>query len=300
MPPTKKNHINPCFWTALWNETYFNDFINGRKTQRARDQKVFTLDYRTPKILLKKTEDVHYSENLGLILAEGKELTASDKIFGTDEIYFPESKKTTSLSKIDADGIYLLDAEIDFSSLEEIAGYQHLLNTVKNNKIENEEDRIYLACFIIYHQLRSEKFFHSLFKKYENEDNPKLESFIQFRNTISNVNQIYNAVFPLVNSYWTLYSTKDFKFPLNDVPILYEKELIWVVLSPKHLLEIDKSKIYPGRVKCRSEISIRLFSNLRKTIIKNTVQEIIFHSYKAAHNWRKSKTYYFRKKSLGY
>jgi len=174
MPPTKKNHINPCFWTALWNENYFNEFIGGNKPKRARYQKVFTLDFKAPKVLYKKVEDVHYADDLGLILAGGSELVDKNRIFESDKIYFPANKELTTLSAIEVDVDYLIDAEIDFSTLEEIAGYKQLLKTIQNSKIANEEDRIYLACFIIYHQLRSQRFFNSLYKKYEDEQNPKL------------------------------------------------------------------------------------------------------------------------------
>lgn len=295
MPPTKKNHINPCFWTALWNASYYDNYIKGKETRKLREQKVFTLDFRSQKILLKKVEDVHYVDNLGLILANGNEIINSEKIFNSDDIYFSEDKKFVNKSNIDNESKYLLDAEIDFTSLEEIAGYKQLLKTIRNSKIENEEDRIYLACFIIYHQIRSENFLGSLINKFKQSENPKLESFLHFRKIISNPEKISNAVLPIVNSMWTLYTMKEFKFPLSDNPIVYNEKIIWVVLSPKHLLEIDKSRNFLGKVKYKSQINIQSFTLLRNTIIRNTNREIIFSDLKTSQNWKKSKTYHFRK-----
>lgn len=300
MRPTKRNHINPCFWTALWNETYFNNFVNGKNAKKARDQKVYTLDFRSPRILFKKVDDVHFVENLGLILADGYDLVRSIYIFNTDKVHFSKSKEVVHISEIDLNAHYLLDVEKDFTLLEEFAGYKQVLKTAIKGIIDNEEDRIYLACFLIFHQLRSEKFITSLINEYKQMNNPKLEGFLKFRNIISNHKDIYNAVLPLIHSRWTIIKTKDFMFPLSDNPIMKLNQTIWVVISPKHLLEIDTSKKYPGRVKYKEEINTFKYNTLRKTIINNTYREIIFTDIKKPKNWKKSAAYIQRKKSLGY
>ena len=66
MAITKKNHTNPCFWTALWNPIYYNNFISGNNTAKAREQIVFSLEIKVPKILQRKVKDVHYVDGLGL------------------------------------------------------------------------------------------------------------------------------------------------------------------------------------------------------------------------------------------
>ncbi len=39
MKLTKRNHYNPCFWTALWNESYYQQVVSGiegKKSPRAK------------------------------------------------------------------------------------------------------------------------------------------------------------------------------------------------------------------------------------------------------------------------
>ena len=64
---TKRNHYNPCFWTALWNRNYFEDWAASRQAgEGARDQVVFTLNVRADKIFPTKVANVHYEKNLGV------------------------------------------------------------------------------------------------------------------------------------------------------------------------------------------------------------------------------------------
>src|SRR5687768_13529014 len=128
--PTKSNHINPCFWTALWNEDYFNDFMNNRKPRkRSREQAVYLLDLKIPKIIQQKTENIHTVEALGIAIVSGEELLNIRNLYAEDDIHPPASPNFDK-SKVNVDATYLLDIENDFSTLEEIAGYQHLLKTI--------------------------------------------------------------------------------------------------------------------------------------------------------------------------
>jgi hypothetical protein len=62
----KRNHYNPCFWTALWNQQFFTDFCAGRTARgRSRAQLVHTLNLRGNRIFETKVENVHYDKGLG-------------------------------------------------------------------------------------------------------------------------------------------------------------------------------------------------------------------------------------------
>jgi hypothetical protein len=72
----KRNHYNPCFWTALWNEQFFADFCADKpRRDRAREQRVFTLNLRSNKIFAAKVHNVHYDKNLGVA-----EITAASMV----------------------------------------------------------------------------------------------------------------------------------------------------------------------------------------------------------------------------
>jgi hypothetical protein len=64
---TSRNHYNPCFWTALWNEAYFAKFCSGKeKETHARQQYVYALNLRANRILETKVEAIHYHKDLGV------------------------------------------------------------------------------------------------------------------------------------------------------------------------------------------------------------------------------------------
>jgi hypothetical protein len=292
MELTKKNHINPCFWTALWNPTYFNNFVVGNVTGKAREQLVYSLEIKTPKILRRKVKDIHYVEGLGLTNVNKQEFIE------LGNVHSPKTKLPVDKSTLESSSIHIIDIENHFTALEEIGGYPQLLDTVKSNQINTRHNRIYLACFVIIHQIRSIKFFEGLFLKYKDEFNPKLKAFIHFKKLISNTDKLYNVIKPIVESKWTLYTTDKFTFPLSDSPIIYYRKLIWVVLSPKHLLEIDSSQKYNETVKYEKEIKSIKFSIFRKQLIRNTFQSIIFSDKETLEKWRKSKTWHLRKHFL--
>src|SRR5262245_19639953 len=63
----KRNHYNPCFWTALWNHKYYDAVItNGQQPSGARKQTVFALNVRSNKIVPTTVENVHFDRDLGL------------------------------------------------------------------------------------------------------------------------------------------------------------------------------------------------------------------------------------------
>src|SRR5688500_18990587 len=64
--PTGRNHYNPCFWTALWNVAYYENWITGKPLPgRARDQTVLALNLRAEEILTTKVDRVHFDQGLG-------------------------------------------------------------------------------------------------------------------------------------------------------------------------------------------------------------------------------------------
>ena len=57
---TRRNHYNPCFWTALWNEDYFREYCSDTAGGSSpRDQVVYALNLRAAKVLRTTVEKVH-------------------------------------------------------------------------------------------------------------------------------------------------------------------------------------------------------------------------------------------------
>ncbi len=65
MTQARRNHYNPCFWTALWNREYFRAFVNGEATN-ARAQPVSALNIRGNKILEATVATLFYDTDVAV------------------------------------------------------------------------------------------------------------------------------------------------------------------------------------------------------------------------------------------
>jgi len=294
MTPTKINHINPCFWTAFWNFDYYTSFISDTPLKKHREQKVYSLEFKAPKVLLKKVEDVHFIEGLGTVYLQGKDLVQLENIKS------PITMNDFDKSTINPDDTWFIDFENHFTELEKIAGYDRIRTVIKTDKIENREDRMYLACFIIIHQIRSFKFLGRLFKKYNDSDNIKLQSYLHFKSVISNPDLLDSVIRPIVESKWTLYITPEFKFPLSDNPIVSNKNLTWIPLSPKHLLEIDSSIRGSNLIDYKMELGDETFVTFQENLVMSSFDSIIFSDKKTLEKIRETSSWKVRKEQLGY
>ena len=64
---TRRNHYNPCFWTALWNEDYFREYCSDTaRGSSPRDQVVYALNLHAAKVLRTTVEKVHFHKDLGV------------------------------------------------------------------------------------------------------------------------------------------------------------------------------------------------------------------------------------------
>lgn len=63
---TKRTHFNPCFWTAYWNNSYYEKAVSAGVKNNCRTQELFSLNIRAGKILPTTPEKSHYEKFLGL------------------------------------------------------------------------------------------------------------------------------------------------------------------------------------------------------------------------------------------
>jgi hypothetical protein len=280
MEMTKRHHINPCFWTALWNKEYYNEFLAGRN-KKPRDQKVYSLEVSAKRILYKKTKDIHLQEGLGLAFANYNDLLTLNHVRWTNSD-FKDLKQDTQ---------FIIDFEGHFSMLEEVGGYAQLLEVIRLGYIPNDKLRIHLASFLVIHQLRSHWFINTSAKFHEENHGirSRLMAFKDVKEIITNGQYLLNLIGPLLEGKWTLYVTSDFKFPLNDLPVHFENKKTFAILSPKMYLEVDESKPYPGRVIYKKWLSPFKYHSIKNRIIKNTSISIISHDKKILEKWHKSK-----------
>src|SRR5688572_1220520 len=67
MQLTRRNHYTPCFWAALWNETYYRAFLaDAEKRESVRHQPVHALSVKSGQLFETIVENVHFDKNLGV------------------------------------------------------------------------------------------------------------------------------------------------------------------------------------------------------------------------------------------
>ncbi len=113
MQLTKRNHYTPCFWAALWNETYYRSFLAGTvKGESVRDQRVHALSVKSGRLLETTVENVHFDKNLGM--AEITRESAEDFVKRHHPGKFEEFARTNATAEYPV----FLDFEDILSGLE--------------------------------------------------------------------------------------------------------------------------------------------------------------------------------------
>ncbi len=271
MKLAKRNHYNPCFWTALWNEDYYERTAkNLNHPLPARDHVVHALNVKSGQIHKSKVENIHYDKNLGI--AEISK-TAAEKFA---KKYHPDSYENFILANETATYPVFIDFEQILTELEKLPPYKVLLKVAQNNRIESTEEKAYLGCFIVIQQMRSHAIMNAMIQFHEELGDHKFEHFVTLKWMIGDTNFLFSLVDPIISCRWTLFAVSDNLFPLCDSPILVKPHSLMVALSPKLLLEIERT--IPDReyeCRLRQTIKRRKLDEFRRRTIGNTFREII-------------------------
>jgi hypothetical protein len=295
MTPTKKNHYNPCFWTAHWNPQYLDAALKGDANRgEARRQRVFALNVKSGKIIHSAVENVHYDKGLGI--AEITPETAKDfckRNFPDEHQQFCEDIKAYP-------GTYYLDFESILGGLEQTEAYTTLIKVIRKRRVDNPLEKAFLAGFILVHQIRSHAILNSMLQFHEQQLRlPKFEYFLWLKHFLSNTEQCYEHVMLFAPGQWTFYNLYVDTFPLNDSPILVRPESIMVALSPRMLLEIDRTR---QTDECQytfsNYISEDKLEEFRRRTINNTFREIIFGTKPLLEQWQKTREFVGRHKLM--
>jgi hypothetical protein len=109
---------------------------------------------------------------------------------------------------------------------------------------------------------------------------------------LGNPDVLYRHVMTYAMGYFTLYKLHKDTFPLNDSPILIKPKSIMVALSPRLLLEIDRTKNNIPHDCCVSNyIPQDKFEEFQQRTIANTFREIIFGNPTLLEEWRNTKAF---------
>lgn len=281
----KRNHYNPCFWTALWSPKYHEAFIAGESLPgEARSQLVHALSVKSGRLRTSSVEKVHYDK--GLAVAEITREAADDFA----KRYHPDKYEEFVKENAQAEYPLLLDFESFLAGIERLRPYQIMMDVARGSSVDSVLDKTELATFVVLQQLRSHSVLNSMIEWEKELQRYKFETLVTLRWSLEDPVALYRMVLPLVQGRWTIFRTDADTFPLCDSPVLVQRHSIMVALSPRVLLEIqlpihDPVEKMPH---IRRGVKPSKVEEFRRRTIGNTFREIIFGDRSVLESWQQS------------
>lgn len=268
---TKRNHYNPCFWTALWNDEYYDLASVGQgKERRAREQFVHALSVKSGRVFPTTVEGIHYDKKMGIA-----EITRENAIEFVRRNY-PKKYDDFLLNNTSAEYPVFLDFEDILTALEALPPYKAMMKTALSGTIDGIEQKANIAAFVVLQCLRSHAVMNSMIDWNNELGYAKFEYFINLKWMLSDPRSLFDLVKPLVFGRWTLFASPTQPLPLCDSPILVAPKSIMVALSSRLLLEIEPNI---KTLECTSinyrELPADKLEEFRCRTIGNTFRQII-------------------------
>lgn len=281
---TKRNHFNPCFWTAFWNPAYYDNAIAGSPRQMvARKQQVHVLNIKSGQIYKKAVDNVHFDKNLGIA-----EITPA-QIRDMVKRRHPDDYEQFCRELEDHPYNVFIDFETVLTGIENGPAYETLLEVITKCRIKTGLQRALLAGFVIVHWHRSHALLNSMIELSEEVGTTKFELLIDLKESLGNVNYLGPLTMTIAPFRWKYYFLKRDTFPLNDSPVFIEPSSVMMALSPRMLLVIDRTQpLRRESISCANFIPPDLLDCFRRRTIANTFREIIFSSAELLEEWRDS------------
>lgn len=288
---TKKTHINPCFWTALWNPDYYKNFKLSKKDKgNPRDQLLIFLEINSNKELANKAENIHYEKNLGIAEISSEKLL---DYYKEDHLDDYESLKDQFISEPKT---FLVDFENHFTEMEKV--YQVILELIRNGSIGTIKDKTFVAMFLIYHKLRSHSFIIPRTEAYKENGREKFELLERMKSIMSDTNLQYLEAMSIMSSEWVFYKSKRELFPLSDNPIVITRDKVFATISPYFLLIINRNKrVSENEMPLNKSISPETYKCYQIATINSTIKGLIFPNKKLLLNW-KNTVYWNRRRNF--
>ena len=284
MNPTTRNHYNPCFWTAHWNQVFHDTALSSEPNPlRPRDQLVNVLSVKSDKIFPDKVDNIHYDKFAGRaeISREDAEAFA--------QRYHPDRYEDFLLKNRSAPYPLIIDFENVFTGIEQTGAYDTLLNVIRRQEIATAEDKANLAAFLVIQLLRSHAVMNAGLEWHSGLGRPKFEHLINLKWFLSDSDALYAAVIPVAFAHWSLFVVAEHTFPLCDSPVLVSPTNVMVALSPTLLLEIlPKVKASENQCRVEDHVPASKIEQFRKRTIGNTFREIIFSRQSVLKEWQAS------------
>lgn len=286
---TKRTHYNPCFWTALWNKTYYTKVLdNENASLKVRKQKVYSLNIFMNEVRHIRTSETFFEKKLGLIDFD------SNDIRKFVERNYPENAEERNIPIKDEE--LRLDFENIFTTLEKSPAYTNLISIARDKQINSLEEKGNIATLLIIHSIRNHVTINSIIEFGKPIGHTKLEYFIHLKWMLHDSEYLKSIVLKYVTGDWIFYISKK-PFPLIDSPVTNNNGLVLCTLNPYLILTIDLTNS-SGKIKYTSSVPSGLRKKIRRRLISNTYREIVFNTEKQALMWKNSKEWDKRRKLI--
>jgi hypothetical protein len=292
---TKRNHYNPCFWTALWNRTYFEAWLAGTADlETAREQAVYALNLRGDSVRTTNVDSVHFEKNLGVA-----EITPESAKDFCRRRYPKEYDRLSEYVTNNPETLYL-DFEDILTGMENLGIYSSLMEAARIGAVDSAEHKAFLISALMIHAMRSHELMTSMTETSGVMGMEKWEYFWLLKNAWANQLVLARAAIAPTLGQWILYRTEDHRFPLPDSPVMIRRDTLMAVLSPRLLLEISLSVQQPeSHWIVHDGISNSKYREFRRRAIGNAFKDILFHEPGVLEEWRSVPEYRARVKALG-
>lgn len=235
---------------------------------KAREQVVFSLNIPSKKILQSKVENIFFEKRMGLADLNKQEVIE----------YFKRNRVQHDESELN-DGL-IWDFE-NFFTMMDTSSERILRKVISTGKIETLEEKAQLGWFIQTLQLRNYNTFNKILDTFDLFGRPKFEMLLNLKWTLSDTELMMKLTAPLLMGTWTLYRSKEFKFPICDNPILmFGRTNFLLPISPKLLLRVEFNK--PVNVNLAPPCYHKtlplffIYNDFIHRIIRNAKRDIIF------------------------
>lgn len=280
--PAKRNHYNPCFWTALWNQQFFTDFCTGKPRRgRSREQLVHTLNLRGNRIFETKVENVHFDKGLGEV-----EIT-TPSMLDFCRRHFPDKAEVLARYLEEHPDSLYLDFEGTLTGVEDLQGYDALLRAARQGGLESTAHKGFLACALVMHAMRSHELMTGILEEPRPPGMEKWEYLWMLKNAWSDRLSLARAVSPLALGEWTFWRTPQHCFPLPDSPVMIDRDSLLAIISPGLLLKIDLTVSQrEDQWNIIEGIPTPTFEEFQRRAIANAFKDIIFSDARALEQWQ--------------
>lgn len=278
---TKRNHYNPCFWTALWNESHYSRVVSSAEGNPSpRSQRVHALNVRSGAIYSTAVENLHFDKNLGLA-----EMTP-DSMKRFCRRWFPEKYAEVAQYINEHPDTLTMDFENILGGTEK-HGHGFLLDAARYGGFSSVQHKGFVTCLVVIQAMRSHEFMSSMVARTSAAGIQKWEYFWILKNMWADRVALARAITPLACARWTLYRTERHRFPLCDSPVMINRDNVMMTLSPRLLAEIDLTIQAPeDKWLVRDGISGSKYREFRRRSIQNTFKDIVFSEIAELTTWK--------------